>query len=266
MDVRMDGRVAVITGGSTGLGLAMAKEFAASGASVAMLARKADVLATAKVEVQKAAGKTNAKVEGYSCDVSKAAPIAETWKKIEADFGKVDIVVNNAGISHAKAFDTVTDEDWQGDLDLKLFAAIRLTRLCWPQMKERRWGRVINVLNTGAKAPKANGAPTHVTRAAGMALTKVLAGEGAPHGILVNAMLVGLIVTDQIARGHAALVARGQNITLEQHIANTGAPIPLGRMGTAEEFANLACFLASDAGGYITGTATNVDGGASPVV
>ncbi len=82
MDVRMDGRVAVITGGSTGLGLAMAKEFAASGASVAMLARKADVLASAKAEVQKAAGKTNAKVEGYSCDVSKAAPIAETWKKI----------------------------------------------------------------------------------------------------------------------------------------------------------------------------------------
>ncbi|MBV8392602.1 MAG: SDR family oxidoreductase, partial [Alphaproteobacteria bacterium] len=147
MDVRMDGRVAVITGASTGLGLAMAKEFAASGASVAMLARKADVLATARAEVQKAAGqnsggKTNAKVEGYSCDVSKAQPIADTWKKIIADFGKVDIVVNNAGISHAKAFDTVTDEDWQGDLDLKLFAAIRLCRLALPGMRERKWGRV----------------------------------------------------------------------------------------------------------------------------
>jgi 3-oxoacyl-[acyl-carrier protein] reductase len=129
MDVRMDGRVAVITGASTGLGLAMAKEFAASGASVALLARKADVLASAKAEVGKAAGKANTKIEAYSCDVSKAAPIAETWKKVEADFGKVDIVVNNAGISHAKPFDTVTDEDWQGDLDLKLFAAIRAT-LC----------------------------------------------------------------------------------------------------------------------------------------
>ena len=128
MDVRMDGRVAVITGASTGLGLAMAKEFAASGGSVAMLARKADVLATAKAEVAKAAGKTNGKFEAYSCDVSKAQPIADTFKKIVADFGKVDIVVNNAGISHAKAFDTVTDEDWQGDLDLKLFAAIRLCR------------------------------------------------------------------------------------------------------------------------------------------
>src|SRR5712672_33485 len=138
MDVRMDGRVAVITGSSTGLGLAMAKEFAASGASVALLARKMDALTAAKAEV-------------YSCDVAKAQPIADTWKKVVADFGKVDIVVNNAGISHAKAFDTMTDEDWQGDLDLKLFAAIRLLRLALPGMRERKWGRVVNVLNIGAK-------------------------------------------------------------------------------------------------------------------
>jgi len=140
MDVRMDGRVAVITGSSTGLGLAMAKEFAASGASVALLARKMDALTAAKAEVAKAAGKTNAKIEVYSCDVAKAQPIADTWKKVVADFGKVDIVVNNAGISHAKAFDTVTDEDWQGDLDLKLFAAIRLLRLALPGMRERKMG------------------------------------------------------------------------------------------------------------------------------
>ena len=87
MDVRMDGRVAVITGSSTGLGLAMAKEFAASGASVALLARKMDALTAAKAEVTKAAGKTNAKIEAYSCDVSKAQPIADTWKKVTADFG-----------------------------------------------------------------------------------------------------------------------------------------------------------------------------------
>ena len=153
MDVRMDGRVAVITGASTGLGLAMAKEFAASGGSVAILARKVDALAAAKAEVTKAAGKANIKIEAYSCDVAKAAPIADTIKKVVADFGKIDILVNNAGISHAKAFDTVTDEDWQGDLDLKLFAAIRLARLVLPGMRERKWGRIVNVLNIGAKAP-----------------------------------------------------------------------------------------------------------------
>jgi NAD(P)-dependent dehydrogenase (short-subunit alcohol dehydrogenase family) len=260
----MDGRVAVITGGSTGLGLAMAREFAASGASVAILARKADVLATAKAEIQKAAGKTNAKVEGYSCDVSKAAPIAETWKKIEADFGKVDIVVNNAGISHAKAFDTVTDEDWQGDLDLKLFAAIRLCRLALPGMRERKWGRVVNVLNIGAKAPGANSTPTSVSRAAGLALTKAMSQENAKHGVLVNAMLVGLIDSDQWQRRHKTAAGAGK--TYEEFLASMSGRIPLGRMGKAEEFARMACFLCSDAGSFVTGVAINVDGGASPVV
>lgn len=265
MDVRMDGRVAVITGASTGLGLAMAEEFAASGASVALLARKADALAAAKAQVVKAAGKTNGKIEAYSCDVSKAAPIAETWKKVEADFGKVDIVVNNAGISHAKPFDTVTDEDWQGDLDLKLFAAIRMIRHALPGMRERKWGRIVNVLNVGAKAPTANSTPTSVSRAAGLALTKALANENGPHGILVNAMLVGLIESDQWVRRHKT--AAGQGKSYDEFLAGMAkGRIPLGRMGRAEEFARLACFLCSDAGSFVTGVAINVDGGMSPVV
>ena len=265
MDVRMDGRVAVITGASTGLGLAMAKEFAASGASVALLARKADALAAGKAEVQKAAGKANIKIEAYSCDVSKAAPIADTFKKIEAEFGKVDIVVNNAGISHAKSFETVTDEDWQGDLDLKLFAAIRLCRAAVPGMRERKWGRIVNVLNIGAKAPGANSTPTSVSRAAGLALTKAMSQELAKDNILVHAMLVGLIESDQWQRRHKT--AAGEGKTYEEFLAGMAkGRIPLGRMGKAEEFARMACFLCSDAGSFITGVAINVDGGASPVV
>jgi NAD(P)-dependent dehydrogenase (short-subunit alcohol dehydrogenase family) len=264
MDVRMEGRVAVITGGSTGLGLAMAKEFAASGASVAILARKPDVLAAAKAEIAKLAGK-NSKVEAYSCDVAKAEPIAATFAKLTADFGKVDIVVNNAGISHAKAFDTVTDADWQSDLDLKLFAAIRMIRLALPGMRERRWGRIVNVLNLGAKAPNANSTPTSVSRAAGMALTKALSKENAKDNILVNAMLVGLIESDQWQRRHKT---HGDNQSYEQFIDGMAkrSGIPLGRMGKAEEFARMACFLCSDAASFISGVAINVDGGASPVV
>jgi 3-oxoacyl-[acyl-carrier protein] reductase len=265
MDVRMDGRVAVITGASTGLGLAMAKEFAASGASVAILARKEDALASAKDEIKKAAGKANARVEAYSCDVAKAQPIADTWKKLQADFGKVDIVVNNAGISHAKAFDTVTDEDWQGDLDLKLFAAIRLCRLALPGMRERKWGRIVNVLNIGAKAPGADSTPTSVSRAAGLALTKALSKENAPHNVLVNAMLVGLIESDQWARRHKA--GAGEGKTYQEFLDGMAkGRIPMGRMGEAAEFARMACFLCSDAGSYVTGVAINVDGGSSPVV
>ena len=263
MEVRMDGRVAAITGASTGLGLAMAKEFASSGGSVALIARKPDVLATAKAEVTKVLGK-GAKVEAYSCDVSKAQPIADTFAKIVGDLGKVDIVVNNAGISHAKAFDTVTDEDWQGDLDLKLFAAIRMIRLALPGMRERKWGRIVNVLNIGAKAPGADSTPTSVSRAAGLALTKALSKENAPHNVLVNAMLVGLIESDQWVRRHKTL---GKDQTFQQFIDGMAkGRIPIGRMGKSEEFARMACFLCSDAGSFITGVAINVDGGASPVV
>jgi len=260
MQITLNGRAAVITGGSKGLGLAMATEFAASGADVAILARRPEALEEARQQIQKTA---RGKVAAISCDVSRADEIERGYTAAMQGLGKIDIVVNNAGASRTGAFETITDDVWQEDLELKLFGAIRLTRLAWPQMRERRWGRVINVLNTGAKAPRGGGAPTMVSRAAGMALTKVLAGEGAPHGILVNALLVGIIVTDQIVRRHREV---GANQSLEEFIAKAGIGVPVGRMGRAEEFANIACFLASDAASYITGTAINVDGGSSPVV
>jgi 3-oxoacyl-[acyl-carrier protein] reductase len=260
MEVRLDGRSAIITGASKGLGLAMAKEFAASGADVAILARRPDVLEEAKAIVSATA---TGRVATFSCDVGKANDIKQTYEAVMATFGKVDIMVNNAGISRALPFEQITDEMWHEDLELKLFQAIRFCRLVMPQMKERRWGRIINVLNIGAKAPKPNGAPTAVSRAAGMALTKILAGEGAPHNVLVNAMLVGQIVSDQWVRRHEA---QGANVPFEDFVAKLGASIPLGRLGKPEEFAAMACLLVSEHGGFTTGTAINMDGGASPVV
>jgi 3-oxoacyl-[acyl-carrier protein] reductase len=259
MDMNMNDRVAIVTGGSKGIGLAVARAFATAGAKVAIVARGAEALEAA----QQAMTKDGLNVRSYVCDVGKAADITATHGKIIADFGKVDILVNNAGTSKTLAFENVTDEIWQDDLDLKLFAAIRMSRLVWPGMKERRWGRIINVLNTFAKAPAAGSAPTSVSRAAGMALTKVMAGEGGEHNILVNALLVGLIVSDQWVQRHAATAPDSSFDEFTQKLAKG---VPLGRMGKAGEFANLACFLASDLGSYITGTAINVDGGRSPVV
>src|SRR3954447_17624568 len=230
MEVRLDGRSAIITGGSKGLGLAMAKEFAASGADVAILARDPAGLAEAKAQVEAGA---KGKVATFQCDVSKADEISKTFAGVMGAFGKVDILINNAGISRAMTLDKITDELWQDDLDLKLFAAIRFARLVWPGMQERKWGRIINVLNLGAKAPRAGGAPTAVSRAAGMALMKILSQEGAPHGILVNGMLVGQIVSDQIARRYKA---EGSNEPFESYVARASANIPVGRMGKAEEF------------------------------
>ena len=260
MECRMDGRAAIVTGGSMGLGRAIAHEFARSGANVAMIARRAEVLEEAKAAI---APDATGKVEGFVCDMGDAAAIGPMFAAVGNALGPVDVIVNNAGSSQRGPFLDITDEMWQADLELKLFGAIRLTRLAFLGMIERRWGRIVNVLNIGAKAPPGGGAPTAVSRAAGMALTKVLAGEGAPHNVLVNALLVGRIVSDQIARRHANA---DTNQSLEAYIAEAGEAIPLGRMGTAQEFANIATFLASDSGSYITGTTINVDGNLSPVV
>jgi 3-oxoacyl-[acyl-carrier protein] reductase len=260
MEVRLDGRSAVITGGSKGLGLAMAERFAASGADVAIVARTPETLNEARQRVQ---ANAKGKVAAVSCDVSKAADIRKAYDQIMSEFGKIDIFVNNAGQSTRGPSEEITDEMWQADLDLKLFAQIRFCRLLFPQMKQRRWGRIISVLNIGAKAPGPNSAPTSVSRAAQMAFTKALSMEGAPHNVLVNSLHVGVIVSDQIVRRHRREAA---NVSLEEFIRQAGQGVPLGRMGRAEEFANIACFLASDAASYVTGCAINVDGGRSPVV
>jgi NAD(P)-dependent dehydrogenase (short-subunit alcohol dehydrogenase family) len=260
MDVRLDGRIALVTGGSRGLGLAMARKFAQSGADVAIVARRADVLEQSRAAL---AAETGRKIWAHPCDTGRRDQIEAMFAALIREFGRVDILVNNAGDSKAAPFESVTDEEWIADFDIKLFAAIRLARLALPGMKQRRWGRIINILNTGAKAPRAAGAPTHVTRAAGLALTKILAGDGAPYNVLVNALMTGQIVTDQLERRWKK---ERPALTIEQYAAERGKAIPLGRMGTADEYANVACFLASDAASYVTGTAVNIDGGLSPVV
>ncbi len=258
MEISLAGKAAVVTGGSKGIGFAVASRFAASGADVAIIARGREAREAA---VKAIAANARARVIGVQGDVAKAADLRRAYDEIMQAFGRIDIVVNNAGTSATSPFEKLTDEFLQEDFDQKLFAAIRLTRLVWPQMKERRWGRIVNVLNIGAKAPRGGSAPTSITRAAGMALTKVLSHEGAPYNILVNAMLVGFIEADQ----HVQAAGKA-GIELKDYIAARAKEVPLGRIGRAEEFANLACFLASDAGSYITGTAINVDGGRSPVV
>ncbi len=257
MDISLRGRSAIVTGGSKGIGLAVARRFASSGADVAIVARGREALDAAVQSISSEGGR----VVGVTGDVATAPGVQGIYDAAMSAFGKIDIVVNNAGTSRNKPFEELSDDLLQGDLDQKLFAAVRLSRLVWPQMKERRWGRIVNVLNIGAKAPRGGSAPTSISRAAGMALTKVLSQEGGPHNILVNAMLVGFIESDQHVRG-----ARNAGLSLKDYIAPREKEIPLGRIGTAEEFANLACFLASDAAAYITGTAINVDGGRSPVV
>jgi NAD(P)-dependent dehydrogenase (short-subunit alcohol dehydrogenase family) len=258
MEISLAGRCALITGGSKGLGLAMAETFAAAGAGVAVVARDKATLAAAEAAVRaKAPG---AKLVTISADVAAADGCADAFAAAVAGLGRVDILVNNAGAARAAPFLEVSDETWQEDLDLKVFAHIRLSRLALPGMRERRWGRIINVLATGAKAPGKNSLPSTLSRAASMAMTKAMAAEFAADGVLVNALMTGLVESDQWVRRYP------DPDDLAAWKAQTGKAIPIGRVGEAQEFANVALFLASDATSYVTGVAVNVDGGLSPVV
>jgi NAD(P)-dependent dehydrogenase (short-subunit alcohol dehydrogenase family) len=258
----MDGRVALITGSSRGLGRAMALKFAGSGAHVCIVGRRQDLLEATAKEVN-AAG--DGKVCAVSADMWQAADIERMVQTAEKELGPVDILVNNAGSSQRGDFLTLSDEDWKSDIELKLFGAIRACRLVIPGMQQRKWGRIINVLNTGAKATAPAGYPTAVSRAAGMSLMKGLAGEFAKDNILVNGLLVGRIESDQwLKRWEATNKEKSYDAYLLD-MAQT-QKLPMGRLGTAEEFANMAAFLCSDAGSYITGCAINVDGGLCPVV
>ncbi len=260
MQIRLEGRAALVTGGSRGMGAAMAKKFAESGADVAIAARRPDVLEKTKAEIEAVA---EGKVLVCPCDMNEPDQIKSAFDSAVREFGKVDILVNNAGTSIRGKFEEVTDEMWNEDLGVKLWGVIRMCRLAFPPMKERRWGRILNVVTVGGKAPRAGNAPTAISRAAGIAMTKVLAGEGAPYNVLVNALCTGRIITDQTTRGHQRTAP---DIPWEEYLKMRGEEIPLGRLGTAEEYANMACFLASDAASYITGAAINIDGNLSPVV
>lgn len=254
----MTGRNALVTGASKGIGFAIATNFAMAGANVALVARTASELEKARDDISKVAN--NVELIAIPADVSTADGCEKAFATAATKLGTIDVLVNNAGISAAKPLTEISDKEWQDDLDLKLFAAIRLCRLAYPKMVEQQWGRVINILNSAAKAPRANSMPTSVSRAAGLALTKALANEGAPHNVLVNSLHVGLIESDQWVRR-----AKDTGKNLADIYAAMGKNIPMGRFGTAEEFANVALFLASDAGSYVTGTAINVDGGMTPV-
>ena len=257
MDLGLTGKVAIVTGASQGIGQATVLRLASEGALVVACARGRERLDATVAQVREAGGRAHA----VSADVSR--PEAATGLVDEAlkAFGRIDILVNNAGTSATGAFESVTDEAWQADLDLKLFGAIRLIRAAVPHMRQQRGGRIVNVSNIGAKEPAAGSLPTTVSRAAGLAMTKALSKEFAPEGILVNTVCIGLIRAGQ----HERSAAR-RGIDVEELYQTMGRNIPLGRVGRAEEAANVIAFLVSEAASFVTGTSVNLDGGASAVL
>lgn len=261
MDLQLAGKVALVTGASQGIGKATAAVLAAEGAHVAMVARTEDVLEKAADDVRSHAG-GDSRVLPIAGDVRRGEELRRIHDAVTGDLGAVDILVNNAGTSQRGSFTELSDETWDDDIDLKLKAAIRLSRLVIPGMQGKGGGRIINVTAIGGKHPSGGSAPTTVTRAAGIALTKVLSKELAPDNILVNTVCIGTIEAGQHDRRWQQ---NAPELSRKEYYAQlaTNRGVPLGRVGRAEEAANVIAFLASAAAGYVTGTAINIDGGTS---
>lgn len=258
MDLGLDGRVALITGGSRGIGRATAVRLAAEGAHVVITARRQSLLDEAVAEVD-AVGP--GRVIGVAGDANDPSDLDRVLAVTLEVFGHIDILINNVGTSARSDFLAATDEMWTQDLDNKLLSAIRLSRGSIPAMPQRG-GRIINVLSILGKAPTAGTSPTSVTRAAGVALTQVLSKEFASRGVLVNAVCVGFIRSGQ----NDDLWEKSTFETADEFYAAEAdrRGIPLGRAGDAEEVADVIAFLASDRASYVSGTAINVDGALSP--
>jgi NAD(P)-dependent dehydrogenase (short-subunit alcohol dehydrogenase family) len=256
LDLGLGGKVAIVTGGSEGLGRATAERLAREGARVTICARRKDVLDQAAAGIR---ARTGGEVLAQAADVTRPVEVQALVDATVARFGGVDILVNNAGTSSAGAFETVDEQTWLTDLDVKLMGAIRCCRLVIPLMRARGGGRIVNVTTVGGKAPAARSLPTSVSRAAGINLTKSLAHEYAALGILVNTVCLGLVKSAQWERR-----ARGGD--LDAYYREAAKRVPIGRVGEAEEFADLVAFLVSARAGYITGAAINFDGGMSTAV
>jgi NAD(P)-dependent dehydrogenase (short-subunit alcohol dehydrogenase family) len=257
MDLELAGRVVLVTGGTDGLGRALAEGLAREGASVAVCGRDPERVRAAEDALT---ARGDALVQ--QADVTDPGELEAFVGAAMARWGRIDGLVHNAGRAAAGPIESIGDDSWESDFQLKLMAAVRLTRLALPGLRATR-GSILFTLAMAAKAPGGGSEPSSVNRAAGMALMKALSKELAPAGIRVNAVLVGLIESGQWVRT-AARAGTG----LDEFYARSaeGSGIPLGRFGRAEEFADLGAFLLSARASYLTGAAINLDGGLSPAV
>ncbi|MBT6274486.1 MAG: SDR family oxidoreductase [Chromatiales bacterium] len=262
MDIGVTGKVAIVTGGSEGIGRAAATRLAQEGAKVAIVARTQADLDAAAAAIS---GSSGSDVIGIACDIRDEDSVQAMVAKVVERFGGVDILINNAGTSSAGRFEDMTNEQVEEDFTVKVKGAIYCTRHALPHLKQGG-GAICNTTTPGGKAARGGSQPTSMSRAAGISLTKAWSMEFAEYGIRVNTVCVGLLKSRQHLRRVEGIQAKDPSYTVDTHWESMGKGVPLGRVGEAQEAGDVIAFLCSASASYVTGTAVNVDGGTSPVV
>jgi 3-oxoacyl-[acyl-carrier protein] reductase len=256
MDLGLSGRVAIVAAASKGLGLAVAGELAAEGARVVICARGEAALQAAADTIRAAGGQVHA-VAG---DVSDPAEIERVADEAVAAFGPVDILVTNSGGPKPGRFETLTPADWDAAARILLTSAVTFVRCVLPGMRERRWGRILNITSIAAKQPVDGLMLSNALRAGVTGFSRTLANEVATDGVTVNTLMPGYTRTERVVE-LSEHIAATEGITVGDAVGRWEREIPMRRIGEPREFAALAAFLASDRASYITGQSIAVDGG-----
>jgi len=257
MDLGLHNKIALVAAASTGLGRAVAEELAAEGASLVICARGTKAVTETAAAI---ADKTAAHVLAVTADMSVPDDVKRLVDSGITRFGRIDILVTNAGGPPAGTFENITQEEWEAATRLTLYSAINLSRQVLPGMKERGWGRILNITSIAVKQPVDGLLLSNSLRAAVTGFARTLANEVASDGITVNNILPGYTRTERVEE-LARMMAEKQGITAEEFQAKWESEIPMKRLGEPHEFAALAAFLVSERASYITGTSMQVDGG-----
>jgi NAD(P)-dependent dehydrogenase (short-subunit alcohol dehydrogenase family) len=261
MNLNLENRVALITGGSKGIGYSMASQLGAAGARLVICARNAQGLEEARASL----ASRGYDVRAVVADVSVTRDIEALVDAAHTHFGRVDILVNNAVSSTQNSFDALSDEEWRHHIDVKLMGYIRCARTVLPHMKSQAWGRIINMAGITARDVSAYRMTNGVVNAGVTNFTKHLSEQVGSFGVTVNAIHPGYTWTPRLESALDKWAAL-QGMTVEQVKALRLKEIPIGRFIQPEDMANLAVFLCSEAAGAITGQAIAVDGGSDRAI
>ncbi|MGF7160891.1 3-oxoacyl-[acyl-carrier protein] reductase [Rhodoligotrophos appendicifer] len=258
MDLGIKDRVAIVTGGSRGIGYETAKEFLKAGVKVMTCSRHGDEAAKACKDLQ---AETGGEIRSLQADMTNAEESLRIVKETVAAFGTVDILVNNAGTMYSGRFDEMTEEGLHNQLETKLFGWMRMIREVFPIMRDKRWGRIVSLIGGAGKEPDPYMFGSGMTNSALLNMTKSLSTEFGPHNVLVNAICPGWVATDLWKRNAGGLQKELGATSEEEARKLATRKNALGRFGKPEELAGAIAFLCSERASYITGVSLNTDGG-----